>query len=137
MRPGDRVALCLRPGIDFFATTFALFKLGAVPVLIDPGIGLKNFGRCITQAEPAAFIGIPIVHVLRKVFGWAKSTNRLSISTGAFGGIPLAKLIGSNADGELPMTMPSIARAAIGVSHCNPCSYLTPSLTFSRRANTG
>jgi olefin beta-lactone synthetase len=102
--PGDRVALCLRPGIDFFATTFALFKLGAVPVLIDPGIGLKNFGRCITQAEPAAFIGIPIVHILRKIFGWAKATNRLNITSGPFGGISLGKLAVSSTDGQLPMT---------------------------------
>ena len=25
------------PGPEFFALTFALFKVGAVPVLIDPG----------------------------------------------------------------------------------------------------
>jgi acyl-CoA synthetase (AMP-forming)/AMP-acid ligase II len=90
LRRGDRAALCLRPGVDFFATTFALFKLGAVPVLIDPGIGLKNFGRCITQAEPAAFIGIPIVHLLRRMLGWARRTVRLNVSTGRFGGISLS-----------------------------------------------
>jgi acyl-CoA synthetase (AMP-forming)/AMP-acid ligase II len=86
---GDRAAVCLRPGVDFFATTFALFKIGAVPVLIDPGIGLKNFGRCIAQAEPAAFIGLPIVHLLRRTLRWAKRTIRLNVTTGNFGGISL------------------------------------------------
>ena len=38
---GVRSALMLTPGLDFFAMFFALFKAGAVPVLIDPGIGIK------------------------------------------------------------------------------------------------
>ena len=33
-------------GLDFFSLVFALFKAGVVPVLIDPGIGLRNLGRC-------------------------------------------------------------------------------------------
>ncbi len=88
------MALCVRPGIEFFAITFALFKMGAVPVLIDPGIGLRNFGRCVSQAEPSAFIGIPLVHLLRRVLGWAKKTNRVNITTGRFGGISLTRVEG-------------------------------------------
>ncbi len=90
---GTRVALCVRPGVEFFAVTFALFKLGAIPVLIDPGIGLRNFGKCLGQAKPAAFVAIPIVHLLRRTLGWAKETNRLNISTGMFGGTSLRKVL--------------------------------------------
>src|SRR5580693_5338947 len=50
--PGVRTALLVRPGHEFFALTFALFKAGAVPVLIDPGIGLKNIKKCLGDAEP-------------------------------------------------------------------------------------
>ena len=39
--PGTRAAVMVSPGLDFFALTFALFKAGVVPVLIDPGMGLK------------------------------------------------------------------------------------------------
>ena len=53
---GDRAVVMLRPGEEFFAATFALFKLGAVVVLIDPGIGIKNLSKCLAEAEPSAFI---------------------------------------------------------------------------------
>lgn len=38
----DHVAVFLRPGIEFIATTFALFSMGAIPVFMDPGMGLKK-----------------------------------------------------------------------------------------------
>ena len=41
---GTRTALMVPPSPDFFALTFALFKVGAVPVLIDPGMGVRNLG---------------------------------------------------------------------------------------------
>ncbi len=119
-----RVALCLRPGFDFFAVTFALFKIGAIPVLIDPGIGLRNFGGCISQAEPSAFIGLPLVHLLRRALRWAQKTNRINITTGWFGGIPLATIARPGAarssrteiHGELDSTIPSDAAAILFTS---------------------
>ena len=33
------------PCLEFLELTFALFKLGAVLVLIDPGMGVRNLGR--------------------------------------------------------------------------------------------
>lgn len=109
---GDRAALCLRPGVDFFAVTFALFKLGAIPVLIDPGIGLKNFGRCLAQAEPSAFIGIPLAHLLRRLFGWAKKSIRIKITTQSFGGRALREVesLGrSRSAADYPPTPPAAA----------------------------
>ena len=90
--PGTRVALCVRPGVELFAITFGLFSIGAIPVLIDPGIGLKNFGRCLAQAKPTVFIGIPLAHALRRLLGWSKESIRTNITTGGFGGIPLTKI---------------------------------------------
>ena len=68
---GVRTALMLTPGLDFFAMFFALFKAGAVPVLIDPGIGIRPLKTCLHEAWPEAFIGIPKAHIARKLFGWA------------------------------------------------------------------
>ncbi len=78
---GVRTVLMVKPGLDFFALTFALFKAGAVPVLIDPGMGIRNLGRCLAEAEPAAFIGIARAHLARKVLGWAKSSLRVAVIT--------------------------------------------------------
>ncbi len=68
---GIRTALMLSPGLDFFAMFFALFKVGAVPVLIDPGIGIKPLKTCLTEAQPEAFIGVTKAQVARKLLGWA------------------------------------------------------------------
>jgi acyl-CoA synthetase (AMP-forming)/AMP-acid ligase II len=68
---GTRTALMLTPGLDFFAMFFALFKAGAVPVLIDPGIGIKPLKTCLAEALPEAFIGVTKAHIARKVLGWA------------------------------------------------------------------
>ncbi len=73
IKRGTRTALLVPPSLDFFALTFALFKVGAVPVLIDPGIGLSNFANCLAEAEPQAFIGIPKAQAARVLLGWAPS----------------------------------------------------------------
>jgi acyl-CoA synthetase (AMP-forming)/AMP-acid ligase II len=65
IRRGTRTILMVRPGIDFFALTFALFKIGAVTVLIDPGMGRAQLIRSLAHVEAEAFIGIPQAHVAR------------------------------------------------------------------------
>lgn len=82
LRRGTRTVVMVRPGPEFFALTFALFKLGAVPVLIDPGLGLKGLGKCLAEAEPEAFIGIPLAHVARLLLGWGRSTLRTTVVVG-------------------------------------------------------
>jgi acyl-CoA synthetase (AMP-forming)/AMP-acid ligase II len=67
---GVRTVLMVTPSLEFFALTFALFKLGAIPILIDPGMGLKNLKQCIDEAEPEAFIGVPKAHLARVLLKW-------------------------------------------------------------------
>ena len=92
---GTRTALMLTPGLDFFAMFFALFKAGAVPVLIDPGIGMKPLKQCLAEASPKAFIGVTKAHFARKILGWAKESCELLVTAGprlGLGGISLKKL---------------------------------------------
>ena len=72
----------VRPTPEFFLLMFALFKAGAVPVLVDPGIDKRALKQCLDEARAEAFIGIPLAHVARVLLGWAKSA-RLRITTGA------------------------------------------------------
>ena len=74
---GARTVLMVKPGVDFFALTFALFRAGAIPVLVDPGMGLRHLGACLAEAEPHAFIGLPLAHVARIACGWAPSAKVL------------------------------------------------------------
>lgn len=62
---GQRVLMMVRPGFDFIAITFALFKLGAVPVLIDPGMGIARMLDCIRSVDVQGFIGIPLAQLMR------------------------------------------------------------------------
>jgi len=68
IRRGTRTILMVRPSLEFFALTFAVFKTGAVPVLVDPGMGVRRMLDCFRESGPEAFIGIPIAHVLRKAY---------------------------------------------------------------------
>ena len=90
---GVRSALMLTPGLDFFAMFFALFKAGAVPVLIDPGIGIKPLKTCLAEARPEAFIGVTRAHLARAVLGWAPGAKL--VTSGAklgWGGLSTGQL---------------------------------------------
>lgn len=78
---GQRVVVMVRPTPEFFLLMFALFRLGVVPVLVDPGIDKRALKQCLAEADSQAFIGIPLAMVAKKLFGWAKSA-RLRITTG-------------------------------------------------------
>ncbi len=65
---GLRVLVLVPFGAEFIRIAFALFKAGAVPVLIDPGLGRKNALHCIEQAGPVAMIGVPLAHAVRRLF---------------------------------------------------------------------
>jgi len=90
---GARTALMLTPGLEFFAMFFALFKAGAVPVLIDPGIGTKPLKSCLAEARPEAFIGVTKAHVARKVLGWAPGVKLVTSGPKlAWGGLSTKQL---------------------------------------------
>jgi len=65
IKMGMKVLLMVRPSPEFIALTFALFKTGAVPVLIDPGMGVNRLLDCIKDVQPDAVIGIPVAHIVR------------------------------------------------------------------------
>jgi acyl-CoA synthetase (AMP-forming)/AMP-acid ligase II len=69
---GDRVMLMVRPSLAFVCLTFALFRLGAVVILIDPGMGYRNLLRCIGSVRPDFLVSIPAAvlfsHLFRRTF---------------------------------------------------------------------
>lgn len=93
---GMRTVLMAPPSVQFFELTFALFKIGAVPVLIDPGMGVRNLGRCFAEAAPEAFIGTPKAHLARNLLRWARSTVRITVSVGRQRLLRLAKNVYSD-----------------------------------------
>jgi len=68
VRRGDRTLLMVKQGLPLIAAAFALFKVGAIPVIIDPGMGLRNFLHCVHRSQPRALVGIPLAQVISRVF---------------------------------------------------------------------
>lgn len=65
---GDRVLVLVRPGLPLIAAVFALFKLGAPPIVIDPGMGRKNFLACVQRTQPRVLLGIPSGQIASWIF---------------------------------------------------------------------
>jgi olefin beta-lactone synthetase len=68
VRRGDRTLVMVRQGLPLIASAFAVFQLGAVPVIIDPGMGLKSFLACVRRSHPRALVGIPMAQVVSRLF---------------------------------------------------------------------
>jgi acyl-coenzyme A synthetase/AMP-(fatty) acid ligase len=79
---GTRTVLMVRPSLEFFILTFSLFKVGAIPVVVDPGMGIRRMVRCLQESRPTGFIGIPLAHLMRLVFPGYFRSVRFSISVG-------------------------------------------------------
>ena len=98
VRQGERTLVMIRPGIAFIAVTFALLKIGAVPVFVDPGLLRRDpraFMQCVRETEPVHFIGIPVAHLLRLLFPGAFRTVQRHVTVGRrwfWGGPRLAEL---------------------------------------------
>lgn len=80
VRPRDRTLVMVRQGLPLIASAFALFRIGAVPVIIDPGMGLKSFLACVARSRPRALVGIPLAQLLSRFFRPAFSTVAIRVS---------------------------------------------------------
>lgn len=93
VRPGTRIAAMVPPSVEFFALCYAMFKVGAVAVYIDPGMDPNTLKLCLDRAKPDVFVGIPLAHQARVAFGWGDPSVRLNIThgeAGDYGGPTLA-----------------------------------------------
>ncbi|MEU2389681.1 AMP-binding protein [Streptomyces sp. NPDC007369] len=62
---GTKTVLMAPPGPELFALVFALFRIGAVPVVVDPGMGVRRMLHCYRTVGAEAFIGPPLAHLVR------------------------------------------------------------------------
>ena len=83
IKRGSRVLLMVKPGLDLIRIVFALFRMGAVPIVIDPGMGLRSFLRCVRHSQPEALIGIPAAIWVSRIFRPSFRGVGTKISVGA------------------------------------------------------
>lgn len=113
---GWRVLLMAPPGIEFIASAFAIFKLGAILILIDPSMGKKNLLQCIQQVEPQAMVTVPLLQALKFFYPAYFATVRCSVTLGPrwlWGGAAVAKFGSERAEPFSPEPVGADDPAAI------------------------
>jgi olefin beta-lactone synthetase len=68
--PGDRVALLVTPGVELATALYACWRLGAVAVVADAGLGAKGITRALKSAAPDHLVGIPRALLAARTLGW-------------------------------------------------------------------
>jgi len=78
--PGMTAALLTPPSADFFPFALALLKLGIVPILVEPALGIKKIREVYAESKPDIFVGNTLTHLLRIIFGWGRESVKYNLS---------------------------------------------------------
>jgi len=70
VKVGDRVAVMIPPGVDLAIALYACWRMGAVPVLIDGGLGPAQMGAAMKVAHPNHLIGIRRALAAARTLRW-------------------------------------------------------------------
>ncbi|MGM9991656.1 MAG: fatty acid CoA ligase family protein [Candidatus Bruticola sp.] len=90
---GQKALVFLKSGPELIAVAFALFKMGVLPVMLDPGMGKDNMLRCIEHVQPDIFIGIRMAHLMRWFYRQYFQSVKLNFTVGEWmpGCVDIAK----------------------------------------------
>jgi acyl-CoA synthetase (AMP-forming)/AMP-acid ligase II len=115
---GDRTLVMVRQGLPLIASAFALFQIGAVPVIIDPGMGLRSFLSCVEHSRPRALLGIPLARIVSRVFRRAfRSVEvRVGASNSLTGRLTRSGAATTAAPGDVAESAPSDLAAVLFTS---------------------
>jgi len=59
LQPGDRVAMLVPPGLELTVAVYACWRVGAVVVVADAGLGVRGMAHALRSAQPRFVVGIP------------------------------------------------------------------------------
>ncbi|MEU2429569.1 fatty acid CoA ligase family protein [Streptomyces sp. NPDC007861] len=112
---GTRTALLVTPGSDLLILVFALMHVGAVPVVVDPGMGPGRMLECVERVGVQAFIGVPSAHLLRRLRPRAFAGVRTVIKVGrGSGGLDALAGLGARLPQSAPLKTGPDELALIG-----------------------
>ena len=77
---GQKALVFLHSGPDLIASVFALFKMGVLPVLLDPGMGREKMCQCIEHVAPDILIGVREAHIARWFYRQACRSIKLNFT---------------------------------------------------------
>ncbi len=65
LKPGDAVLVLVPMGIDLYVLLAALWRVGLVALVVDPGAGTQHLTRSLERMPPKAFVGTGMAQLLR------------------------------------------------------------------------
>ncbi len=68
LKKGTYTILLVTASPIFFMISMALLRIGAIPVMIDPGMGISKMINALSTVKATAFIGIPKASLLKYLF---------------------------------------------------------------------
>ncbi len=82
---GDAVLVLVPLSTELYVTLAAVFRLGAVVMILDPAAGLAHLARCCALNPPKALVGVPLAHLLSLI---SPSLRRIPLRLCAKGWFP-------------------------------------------------
>jgi len=76
---GDRIALLVPPSPELLALVYACWRIGAVTVIADRGLGLGGLGRAVRGARVDAVIGPRAALAAARTMRWAPSAETITL----------------------------------------------------------
>ena len=109
---GDRVVLAVKPSMRFYEVVFGLWRAGAIPVFVDPGMGRQNALRCIETIAPRGMVAASAAHAVSKLVRKPFRSVEVRVTDGPrlfWGGTTLAGCVATPGSGapEVPDADPS------------------------------
>lgn len=83
VRSGDRIAVLVPPSVDLLAVIYACWRIGAVTVVADRGLGLRGLGAAVRSARVRHVVGPRRALLAARTLGWARRAG--AIDVGALG----------------------------------------------------
>lgn len=84
---GELALVMVPPGIPLITLFYGILRLGATPVMIDPGMGFRAFLKCVETTRARTLVGIPKAHIARILFphAFASIERRFVLGPSLFG----------------------------------------------------
>jgi acyl-coenzyme A synthetase/AMP-(fatty) acid ligase/pimeloyl-ACP methyl ester carboxylesterase len=88
VQPGDRVAVLVPPSVELIAAVYACWRIGAVTVVADRGLGLRGLGSAVRSARVRHVVGVRQSLAASAALRWAPGAARHDVARLASVGTP-------------------------------------------------
>ena len=78
---GDRVAILVPPSIDLISLVYACWRIGAVTVIADRGLGIKGLGRAVKSSRVHHVVGLRTGVIAAQILRWAPRGNFIDLKS--------------------------------------------------------